>query len=111
MLIELYWACIPATPMKRLYLLVLIQCFVAGVTLQAQADGSNSSTKFGIRVQPGPMDSILLKDYDPEVSLIVPVTDVKKARFPVIDVHSHSGQSHIRTAADVADWVRTMDEV
>jgi predicted TIM-barrel fold metal-dependent hydrolase len=28
-----------------------------------------------------------------------------------VDVHSHTGQSNIRTAADVAAWVKTMDEV
>src|SRR4051794_9747406 len=96
--------------MKRLYACVA-QTVLSGLILHAQSRSSVPSTKFGIEVQPGPMDSILLKDYAPEVSLIVPVTEVKKARFPVIDVHSHSGQSHIQKAADVADWVRTMDEV
>lgn len=72
---------------------------------------SGQTTKYGVSVQPGPMDSILLKDYAPESSLVVHETHVAKARFPVIDVHSHSNQSHIRTAQDVDDWVRTMDEV
>jgi len=57
------------------------------------------------------MDTILLKDYQPESSLIVPVTNVPKARFPVIDVHTHASQGRIRTKEDVDDWVRTMDEV
>jgi predicted TIM-barrel fold metal-dependent hydrolase len=68
-------------------------------------------TKFGVAVQPGPMDSILLKDYRPTSSLKVPETIVAKARYSVIDVHAHSNQSSIRTAQDVADWARTMDEV
>jgi predicted TIM-barrel fold metal-dependent hydrolase len=67
--------------------------------------------KFGVRVQPGPMDSILLKDYAPASSLVVPQTEVPKARFPVIDVHAHSGQSSVRTPRDVAEWVKTMDAV
>lgn len=67
--------------------------------------------KFGVRVQSGPMDSILLKDYQPASSLVVPVTEVAKARFPVIDVHTHTGMSRIKTAADVDAWVKTMDEV
>ena len=67
--------------------------------------------KFGVRVQSGPMDSVLLKDYEPESSLVVPRTEVEKARFPVIDVHSHTRQARIRTPDDMADWVRTMDEV
>jgi predicted TIM-barrel fold metal-dependent hydrolase len=68
-------------------------------------------TKFGIEVRPGPMDSVLLKDYAPESSLRVPETRVPKARFPAIDIHAHSDQSQIRNAADVDAWVRAMDEV
>jgi len=57
------------------------------------------------------MDTVLLKNYEPKTSLVVPVTDVPKARFPVIDVHTHTSQGRIRTKQDVDDWVRTMDEV
>jgi predicted TIM-barrel fold metal-dependent hydrolase len=67
--------------------------------------------KFGVQVQSGPMDTVLLKDYAPSSSLVVPETQVAKARFPVIDVHTHSGQSDVRSPQDVAEWVRTMDEV
>jgi predicted TIM-barrel fold metal-dependent hydrolase len=73
--------------------------------------GAQTVQKFGVQVRSGPMDSILLKDYAPASSLIVPTTEVTKARFPVIDVHAHSGQSAIRTPQDVADWVKTMDDV
>jgi uncharacterized protein len=85
---------------NRVFLFVLILAAAAAQTM-----------KFGVRVQPGPMDSILLKDYTPESSLVVPETRVNKARFPAIDVHAHSSQSHISAAKDVDDWVRTMDEV
>ncbi len=84
---------------------------MATIPVQAQAQTREPATKFGIRVVPGPMDSVLLKDYKPKVSLAVPVTKVPKAKFPVIDVHTHAGQSHIRDAKDVAAWVKTMDEV
>jgi predicted TIM-barrel fold metal-dependent hydrolase len=67
--------------------------------------------KFGVEVQPGPMDSLLLKDYNPSSSLVVPETFVPKARFPVIDVHAHTSMSDIRSPQDVDAWVRTMDEV
>src|SRR5215510_8025511 len=69
------------------------------------------TTKFGVTVKPGPMDAVLHKDYAPETSLVVPETKVAKARFPVIDVHSHSSQRRGKSARDVDDWVRTMDEV
>ncbi len=68
------------------------------------------AVKYGIRVQAGPMDSLLVKDYAPASSLVVPQTRVPKARFPVIDVHSHTSMSNIKTPEDVAAWVRTMDE-
>lgn len=58
----------------------------------------------------GPMDTVLLKDYQPESSLVVPENHPIRAKFPVIDVHSHMGQCKIKTAEDVAGWVRTMDE-
>jgi len=38
--------------------------------------------KFGIAVQAGPMDTILVKDYKPESSLVVPVTKIDKAKVP-----------------------------
>jgi len=67
--------------------------------------------KYGVEVQAGPMDSILLKDYSPGSSLVVAETSVPKARFPVIDVHTHTDMNGIKTAEDVDAWVRTMDEV
>ncbi len=79
--------------------------------LAGLAQQPKPTVKYGIRVQPGPMDNILLKDYAPESSLVVPRTTVAKARFPVIDVHSHTSMSNIKTPADVDAWVRTMDEV
>jgi hypothetical protein len=57
--------------------------------------------------RPNPMDSILLKDYHPDTSLVVPQTQVLKPRFPAIDVHSHV---YATTPEQVAEWVRTMDE-
>ncbi len=58
--------------------------------------------------RPSPMDSVLVKDYQPESLLVVPETHVPKARFPAIDVHSHV---YANTPDEVAAWVRTMDEV
>lgn len=67
--------------------------------------------KYGVPVKGGPMDSLLLKDYKPASSLVVPATSIAKARLPVIDAHSHSSMSNISTQADVDAWVKTMDEV
>jgi len=68
------------------------------------------ATKYGVEVVAGPMDKILLKDYAPDSSLVVPHSDIQKARLPVIDVHSHSSMNNIKTRADVEAWVRTMDD-
>jgi predicted TIM-barrel fold metal-dependent hydrolase len=84
-------------------LIVCILCAAALLLAQTR--------KFGVTVQSGPMDSILLKDYNPESSLVVPERAVAKARFPAVDVHSHPLMEGIRTPQDVAAWVRTLDEV
>src|SRR3989442_1254453 len=55
-----------------------------------------------------PPDEILLKDYKPRSIFKIPETRVEKARYVVIDVHSHD---YAPTDADVDRWVRTMDEV
>lgn len=55
-----------------------------------------------------PPDQILLKDYRPRSIFKIPETRVEKARYPVIDMHSHN---YAPTEADVDRWVRTMDEV
>lgn len=56
----------------------------------------------------GPMDAVLLKDYRPDSSLVVPVTKVERARFKVIDAHSHL---YVKKPEDIAAWVHIMDEV
>jgi hypothetical protein len=54
------------------------------------------------------MNTILLKDYAPKSSLVISETDVPKAKYPAIDVHTHV---NARTPEQVQEWVRTMDEV
>ena len=51
--------------------------------------------------------AIPLKDWAPDSSLIVPEHHPVKARYPVIDAHSHM---YARTPQEIAQWVRTMDE-
>ncbi len=53
-------------------------------------------------------DEILLKDYKPVSLHKVPVTKVTKARYPIIDMHSHA---YAKTPEDVDRWVKVMDEV
>lgn len=62
----------------------------------------------GVSAGPGTMDTVLVKDYAPRSSVVTHETFVEKARYPVIDCHVHPVG---KTPADVAAWVKTMDEV
>jgi predicted TIM-barrel fold metal-dependent hydrolase len=53
-------------------------------------------------------EKILLKDYRPKSLHKVPITEVHKAKFPVIDMHSHA---YAKTPEEIAEWVKNMDEV
>ncbi len=53
-------------------------------------------------------DQVLLKDYRPRSIFRIPETRVEKARYAVIDVHSHN---YSRTETDIDRWVKTMDAV
>jgi uncharacterized protein len=57
---------------------------------------------------PDSPERILLKDYRPKSIYKIPVTEVAKAKFPIIDMHSHP---YAKTPEDIAQWVQTMDEV
>jgi uncharacterized protein len=62
----------------------------------------------GVSAGPGPMDTILVKDWAPRSSVVTTETFVPKAKYPAIDCHVHVVA---RTPEDIAQWVRTMDEV
>src|SRR5438132_84167 len=79
---------------------------LAGLVLVV-AITSSSSQNPGRDGETAP-DRLLLKDFRPRSIYKVPQTHVEKARFPVIDVHSHP---YARTPAQVDQWVRNMDEV
>ena len=53
-----------------------------------------------------PADEIKLKDYRPVSIYNVPKTDVRKARYPVIDFHTHD---YAKTSAEVEEWIAAMD--
>ncbi len=81
-------------PVVRASGLPLLTLFAAAMTpfLQAQTNP----------------DQLLLKDYKPRSIFKIPETQVDKARYAAIDVHSHN---YARTDADVERWVKAMDEV
>ena len=54
------------------------------------------------------VNDLKLKDFHPVSIYKTPVTKIQKAKYPVIDFHSHD---YPKTDAQVDEWVRTMDEV
>ena len=53
-------------------------------------------------------EHILLKNWQPESIYKIPVTNVQKAKFPVIDMHAHN---YTHSAEDVAKGALFLDEV
>ncbi|HZR56957.1 MAG TPA: amidohydrolase family protein [Terriglobales bacterium] len=53
-------------------------------------------------------EKILLKDYRPRSIYKIPITEVSRAKFPIIDMHSHA---YAKTPEEIAEWVKNMDEV
>lgn len=52
--------------------------------------------------------ALLLKDYDPVSIFNIPETHVERAKYGVIDMHSHDYNDVDPTK--IAEWVKTMDE-
>ncbi len=52
-------------------------------------------------------EELKLKDFRPKSIYRVPVTIIKKAKFPAVDMHSHD---FAKTNEEVAQWVETMDD-
>src|SRR5260221_1256069 len=48
-----------------------------------------------------------LKDFRPKSIYRVPVTPIKKAKYPAIDMHSHV---YARSEEQLTRWIKTMDE-
>ena len=55
-----------------------------------------------------PTDKILLRDFNPTVVNNIPVTRVERAKFDIIDMHSHD---YVENAEQIAQWCKNMDEV
>ena len=53
-------------------------------------------------------ETLLLKDYRPKSIYKIPVTQIDKAKYPIIDMHSHP---YAETAEQIDEWVKTMDAV
>lgn len=53
-----------------------------------------------------PAETLLLKDYRPVSIYKVPVTHIERAKYPIIDMHSHP---YAKTDAEISTWLTNMD--
>lgn len=51
--------------------------------------------------------TILLKDYRPQSIFKVPVSHIARAKYPIIDMHSHP---YPKNEAEITTWLKNMDE-
>jgi len=79
----------------------------AGLALALPATTFAVEEKKTTATAPNPK-TILLKDYRPQSIYKVPVTKIDKAKFPIIDMHSHPEP---KTDAEINTWIKNMDEV
>jgi predicted TIM-barrel fold metal-dependent hydrolase len=59
-------------------------------------------------VQQNTPEHLLLKDYKPQSIYHVPKTNIVKAKYPVVDMHSHA---YAKTPEQVRSWIKTMNDV
>jgi uncharacterized protein len=95
---------------RRQSLTILSGAAIAGIAgrgkarvLEAQERPSSSKTQGEISPQ-----RLLLKDYRPKSIYKIPETKITKAKYPVIDCHTHP---YARTSSEVDQWVKNMDAV
>ncbi len=83
---------------------------VLGYALQPSAQDPSTGNGIGAQNQlhgESP-EQILLKDYRPKSIYKIPVTEVAKAKYPIIDMHSHP---YAKTPEQIGEWVDNMDQV
>ncbi|HEX4485007.1 MAG TPA: twin-arginine translocation signal domain-containing protein, partial [Terriglobales bacterium] len=83
---------------------------VAPLSIGCATSKTESSSAAGTPAKtpkPGSPETILLKDYRPKSIYKIPATEVKKAKFPIVDMHSHA---YAKTPEEISRWVKTMDE-
>jgi predicted TIM-barrel fold metal-dependent hydrolase len=79
----------------------------ATLALALPAPTIAAEEKNPITAGPNP-NAILLKNYRPKSIYKIPITQVAKAKFPIIDMHSHP---YAKTPQEITQWLKTMDEV
>ena len=79
----------------------------AGLAFALPSTAFSDEEKKPTTAAPNP-NTILLKNYRPKSIYKIPVTQIDKAKFPIIDMHSHP---YAKTPEEIAAWLKTMDTV
>jgi len=74
----------------------------------ATADHPKSPSASSAPKKAASPETILLKDYRPKSIYKIPVTEIRKAKFPIIDMHSHP---YAKTPREIEDWIANMAQV
>lgn len=73
--------------------------------------GDDPTIVYGHRRLASACDRLRLRDYEPTSMLRLPATQVREARYPVIDVHCHLNDGIVMTRpVDPKQFLRVMDE-
>jgi len=81
--------------------LLLAACTTTQETASDKGGGNSDARKAAVA-------ELKLKDYRPQSIFNIPVTKVDRARYPIIDIHSHD---YADTPEQLREWVRTLDSV
>lgn len=84
------------------HFIIVMALLVLGVNAAAAQNVESANQK------PQDLSKLLLKDYRPKSIYKIPISHIPKAKYPVIDLHSHP---YAKTDEELAKWVKTMDEV
>lgn len=90
-------------PMRLLSTILFF--FVLVLILSCQTEEAGQKTISASAKTP---ETLLLKDYNPQSIYQIPKTDIKRASFPVIDIHSHP---YAQSEEDILRWIQILDEV
>ena len=84
--------------MKKVLLFTVLALALTACGTKQSAESASESA----------VNGILVSEYRPVVVNNLPVTKVERAKFPIIDMHSHD---YVSSAEDIEQWVKVMDAV
>ncbi len=95
---------------RRQSLTILSGAAIGGIAGRGKVRPLEAQERFSSNRTQGEIspEKLLLKDYRPKSIYKIPETRIGKAKYPVIDCHTHP---YARTSSEVDQWVKNMDAV